>query len=315
MIANHIKIRSSDDRMQEESFFDARTQRVSAALGIVFGRTGKKGPLRLIKEATDYKGTLIVIWAVMPTDSEKGQVNQAWADVGEENVNHMFEGPNWLYLNPIIEELVTSCGLFAIEDAVAVLERAMLRAAEIRNRAQIDNPNAMRNRPRKKAREATNPNECGHPDHECDVTCVDPDPDDIKSRFPSHVNVRGEWMEWPATLEQAVDIVILQYNEGLCAAEVIAILEAPHFHFTGGMALRNWLGLWNKTTPLSQHFRSRFGLGHADDIGAIIIKATLAKLKGQDYDPTPDVERFKAHWRANGIDPLTGKPPTGVQNG
>jgi len=93
-------------------------------------------------------------------------------------------------------------------------------------------------------------------------------------------------------------------------------ISSPGFHFSGGMSVRNTLGLWDKQSPLYKHMLARFGLCHADDTGALITSAADAKINGREYDPAPDVARFKDHWRRFNRDPatmecLTDDEPTG----
>lgn len=101
----------------------------------------------------------------------------------------------------------------------------------------------------------------------------------------------------PETFEEAVDFVAERINP--------ATVSNPHFHFSGGMSMRNGLGLWNKESPLHQHMLARFGLCHADDTGALISGAADAKVNGTTYDIDADIQRFKDHWRRLGYDPAT----------
>lgn len=106
----------------------------------------------------------------------------------------------------------------------------------------------------------------------------------------------------PKTLEEAVDLIDKNLDDGerdyIRAEGVIGLHHGP------GTALRNaWL--WKAEHPLSQHFRTRFGLGHADDMSSLILDGLEAKVNGKPYDPMPHVEEFKQHWRDAGVDPLT----------
>lgn len=103
--------------------------------------------------------------------------------------------------------------------------------------------------------------------------------------------------EMPNTFEEAVDWVAARIEPGS--------VDQPWFHLTGGMNVRNALGLWQKDSSLYKHMQERFGLCHADDTGGLICSAADAKVKGRQYDPTPDVERYKEHWRSYGYDPAT----------
>lgn len=99
------------------------------------------------------------------------------------------------------------------------------------------------------------------------------------------------------TYEAAVDYVAARIKRDT--------VSDPMFHHTGGMSVRNTLGLWNKASPLYKHMLSRFGLCHADDTGALITAGADAKINGRTYDPTSDVARFKDHWARFNRDPAT----------
>ncbi len=122
--------------------------------------------------------------------------------------------------------------------------------------------------------------------------------------------IREQWLQFregrrnepqlaraPETYEEAIQYVYERISPDT--------VTAPFFHHTGGMAVRNTLGLWQKESPLYKHMLERFGLCHADDTGALITGAANAFKNGKDYDPAPDVERFKKHWIAYGFDPAT----------
>lgn len=104
----------------------------------------------------------------------------------------------------------------------------------------------------------------------------------------------------PATFEEAVEFVANRIE-----ADTV---NNPHFHFSGGMALRNYLGLWDKNSPLHKHMVERFGLCHADDTGALIAHAANARRNGMPYTPEVDIAIFKTHWRNMGLDPATMEP-------
>lgn len=101
----------------------------------------------------------------------------------------------------------------------------------------------------------------------------------------------------PETFEEAVDYVAARIDPNT--------VNCPYFHFSGGMSIRNSLGLWNKESALYKHMQQRFGLGHADDTGTLITNAAHAKLNGLIYDPEPDVQRFKEHWVRFSVNPAT----------
>lgn len=101
----------------------------------------------------------------------------------------------------------------------------------------------------------------------------------------------------PTTFEQAVDLIASEINP--------TTVEDPFFHLTGGMSIRNGLGLWDRESALSQNMLERFGLCHADDTGMLITNAANAKVNGIPYDIDADVRRCKEHWRRMGLDPAT----------
>jgi hypothetical protein len=82
-------------------------------------------------------------------------------------------------------------------------------------------------------------------------------------------------------------------------------VSSPYFHFSGGMNMRNFLGLWNKESALYKHMLERFGLCHADDTGMIISHAAHCKKNDLPYSPLYDVETCKQHWINLGLDPAT----------
>ena len=105
--------------------------------------------------------------------------------------------------------------------------------------------------------------------------------------------------QMPRTFEEAVEYV--------CERIESDTVTQPFFHFSGGMAVRNNLGLWDKESKLYKHMLERFGLCHADDTCALITSAAHARKNGEVYTPDKDVTRFKAHWRNLGLDPATMK--------
>jgi hypothetical protein len=109
----------------------------------------------------------------------------------------------------------------------------------------------------------------------------------------------------PNTLEDAVNEL---YNS-MTKKEMEYIKEngAISCHFGMGGAIRNNWGLW-KGSCLQEHFKSKYGLGHADDMSGLILLGLDNLCNGKPYDEgvLEEVERYKRHW-ANGysIDPLT----------
>lgn len=113
----------------------------------------------------------------------------------------------------------------------------------------------------------------------------------------------------PETLEDAIDLVEAELPETtrlqIRSGEIKTHVS---MHSGLGMSIRNDLCLWEETAPLVQHFRTRFGLGHADDISGIILAGVFAKIRGRVFDPMPQVRSFTAHWKHEGLDALDQKP-------
>jgi hypothetical protein len=106
----------------------------------------------------------------------------------------------------------------------------------------------------------------------------------------------------PTTLEEAIKLCISYMSD----ADYAYVEEngAVSAHHGFGMAMRNEWGLWHDS-PLNQHFKTRFGLGHADDMSGLILEGIDAAVKDQPFDIDGVVGKYKAHWQAAGIDPLT----------
>lgn len=78
-------------------------------------------------------------------------------------------------------------------------------------------------------------------------------------------------------------------------------------HHGYGQMIRNAWGLWNGSI-LQDHFKQRFGLGHADDMSGLIMDGVEAHFQGKPYGArqiNQRVKRSKNHWEKIGIDPLT----------
>lgn len=107
----------------------------------------------------------------------------------------------------------------------------------------------------------------------------------------------------PDTLDDAISIIY----QNLDPSEKDSLKKYGHaaFHHGFGTSLRNGWGLWNKDSKLHQFFNREYELGHADDMSALILKGVEYKCRGEVYDPYHDVELFRKHWIAYGIDPLT----------
>lgn len=112
--------------------------------------------------------------------------------------------------------------------------------------------------------------------------------------------IKEKIMNKPRTFEEAVDYVCQKIDKNT--------VNDPYFHFSGGMQLRNELGLWNKDSSLYKDMQEKFGLCHADDTSNLIAKAAHARLNNEEYDIQEDVQRYKDHWISFNYDPATMEP-------
>jgi hypothetical protein len=74
------------------------------------------------------------------------------------------------------------------------------------------------------------------------------------------------------------------------------------FHFFGGMAMRNNLGLWRNDSPLTNWF-SENGVFHGDDRSATIYKALWCKLNDKPFDIKKEASHYQAYWKQKGVNP------------
>ena len=113
----------------------------------------------------------------------------------------------------------------------------------------------------------------------------------------------------PKNLDEAVNTLVYDLDR-----EEIAFIQKSkpeQAHFPVGMNLRNDWGLWCDSV-LAQWFKQTLGLGHADDMSGIILRAVWCKIKGDKYDLDSDVEHYKKFWRDQNVDPLTQQKTTVV---
>jgi len=106
------------------------------------------------------------------------------------------------------------------------------------------------------------------------------------------------------TLEDVVnDIVDHRLPEE--SRNMILKMDGPEdmgvFHFNAGMGLRNDLGLWHKQSILHQHFLTRFGIAHADDMSGLIFDAVWCKVHEIPFDPKPIIQKYRKHWKKQGL--------------
>lgn len=110
----------------------------------------------------------------------------------------------------------------------------------------------------------------------------------------------------PKTLEQAIKICVSDLTDD---EKDFIKAGVGGLHFGAGMAMRNSWGLWHNS-PLAQHIKETYGLGHADDMSGLILEGVVAYVKNGFFDMKdlePVVQRYKDHWANYGIDPLTQK--------
>lgn len=106
----------------------------------------------------------------------------------------------------------------------------------------------------------------------------------------------------PKTLEEAVQLIVADLSPEDRA--FIATEGVAGAHHGYGMAMRNGWGLWHDS-ELAQHFKTTYGLGHADDMSGLILSSVEAQVNGTTFDIQAAVDRYKQHWRKLCIDPLT----------
>ena len=86
----------------------------------------------------------------------------------------------------------------------------------------------------------------------------------------------NEYMQWPETVDQAVDLLLDQLPEG--AKTEIAALSKDDLiwlHMDIGTWIRNNLGLWGGNNALLQATQKQ----HPDDASGVIIEALWRKLQ------------------------------------
>jgi hypothetical protein len=106
----------------------------------------------------------------------------------------------------------------------------------------------------------------------------------------------------PKTLEEAAKLIVdnLQPEE----REYIQKEGTGMAHHGFGTAMRNCWGLWHDS-ELAQHFKTVYGLAHADDMSGMILASVEAQVKGTAFEPNVAAARYKIYWRNMKVDPLT----------
>ena len=113
--------------------------------------------------------------------------------------------------------------------------------------------------------------------------------------------------EIPKTLNEAIDTL---YSD-LSPKDIKFIKENDHssIHFFGGMQMRNNWHLWDTKSSLNKDIQKRFSLCHGDDCSGLIFTGLWAKVKGENVEEALNkcAESYTAHWKREGVDPMTGK--------
>lgn len=107
----------------------------------------------------------------------------------------------------------------------------------------------------------------------------------------------------PTTLEDAIQTICtaLTDSEKARLRSTKGGISSQHFSF--GMALRNYWGLWTNSA-LAQDVKARFGIGHPDDISGLILNGVDAELRGDDFDFQERAAIYVKFWTDQGLDPL-----------
>lgn len=109
----------------------------------------------------------------------------------------------------------------------------------------------------------------------------------------------------PPTLEDAINTVVDQLDAASIEHVKNPTTRPGSTHFFGGMALRN-MWVHPAGSPLAAHFKTRFGLGCADDVSAIVLKGVWAKVRGTPFDPDAEATYYHDFWRKQGRSPIDG---------
>ena len=80
---------------------------------------------------------------------------------------------------------------------------------------------------------------------------------------------------------------------------ILALPDMQPLHFTSGMGIRNYYGLWRKNA-LTDYFNKELGIYHADDMSGILMEALWHRVHGKEYDPAPTIKRYADHWAKAG---------------
>jgi hypothetical protein len=91
----------------------------------------------------------------------------------------------------------------------------------------------------------------------------------------------------PTNLDEAVEILFKRLKP-LDLKMINKPATKPFmFHHTAGRGIRNEWQLWEEDSELVKWFRENLKVVHADDISSIILEALFARVRDEEYDPTP----------------------------
>lgn len=108
----------------------------------------------------------------------------------------------------------------------------------------------------------------------------------------------------PFTHDQAVDLLL---KAPWTQLERRAMLEGGlvGLHHNFGTHLRNTWHLFEPSSPLARHYQRVYGIGHADDMSSLIILDLLARMRGESFNMTSHVYRYRQFWLDQRIDPVS----------
>ena len=98
----------------------------------------------------------------------------------------------------------------------------------------------------------------------------------------------------PTSLDESVSILSEMFSEKdrecFKKAKDLCI-----YHHTLGRRIRNEWKLWEKGSVLLKWFEKK-GLAHPDDISSVILDATQANMKEQEFDLDREIGIYKQYW-------------------
>ena len=100
-------------------------------------------------------------------------------------------------------------------------------------------------------------------------------------------------------LNRYIDQVILLLDEDSVKYILDNDTSYIEAHHGFGRYVRNTLGLWDQNSDIVKWFKSEYALDHADDISSILVNGAFHALKGQPFDPVPQVRKYLEHWKNN----------------